>query len=123
MKNKNIYACILKEICMLKNIYRRLYHNKVLKNVSFTTHVMLTSQRERVNYLNHNLGLLGILQFKQESKLLLYHWSNLRNLCAMFILINYCQKRTDMSYILHSATRLNHKDFQLMPHTLLNTNW
>ena len=73
-------------------------------NASFTTQVMLTSQRERVNYLNHNLGLLEILQCKQESKLLLYHWSNLINLSAMFILINHCQKRTDMSYILHSAT-------------------
>ena len=30
-------------------------------NASFTTQVMLTSQRERVNYLNHNLGLLEIL--------------------------------------------------------------
>ena len=40
----------------------------------------------------------------------------------MFILIIYCQKRTDMNYSLYSATLLHQEDFQSMPHDLLNTN-
>ena len=41
-------------------------------------------------------------------------------LMGIFMLINYCQKKTGMNYGLYSATLLNQKDFQSMLHILLN---
>ena len=46
-------------------------------------------------------------------------WTNSRNLRVMFMLINYCQKETDVNYSLGSASWLNHKNFQSMPHDII----
>ena len=47
---------------------------------------------------------------------------NSRNLWTMLMLINYSQKRTNMNYSFCSATWLNNKNLQSMPHDFLNTN-